>query len=88
MLFSKVGSAARKILLCGSTASAILLPYHAATAAGNMGDSSAAMSANAAAYPEFFAPYRESIPDPVAERSRQCKKPPGLAATDWRCKRS
>jgi hypothetical protein len=88
MLFAKVGSAARKMLVCGSAACAILLPYHGARAAGNMGDSSAAMRANAAAYPEFFAPHRDSTPDPSTDRGRQCRKPPGIAATDWRCTRS
>jgi len=89
MLFSEMGSAARKILLCGSVASAILLPYHAATAApGSSSDTSAPMRANAAAYPEFFAPNRDSDPDRATERVRQCKKPLGIAATDSRCTRS
>jgi hypothetical protein len=88
MLFSNAVSAARKMLLCGSAACAFLLPYQAATAAGGLGDSSAAMRANAAAYPEFFAPRRDSTADPAADNGRQCKRPPGLAATDWRCTRS
>jgi hypothetical protein len=87
MLFSKVVSAGRKILLCGSAAGVLLLPYHAATAAGNMGDTAAAMRANAAAYPEFFAPNRGfTADDPAPDRARQCKRPLGVAATDWRCR--
>jgi hypothetical protein len=85
MSFSKLGSAARKTLFCGSVVSAILLPYHAATAAGNSGDTSAPMRDNAAAYPEFYAPNRGSAPDPAANRARQCKEPRGIAATDSRC---
>jgi len=85
MRFSEMGSAARKILLCGSVASAILL---AATAAGNSGDTSAPMRANAAAYPEFNAPNRDSAPGPTTHPARQCKKPHGIAATDLRCTRS
>jgi hypothetical protein len=86
MLFAKLGNAARKVLLCGSAACVVLLPYH--VAAGNMGDTSAAMRHNAEAYPEFFSPKGDPAPDPAPDRVRQCKKPLGVAATDWRCKRS
>jgi hypothetical protein len=88
MSFSKLGNAARKILFCGSVASAILLPYHAAMAAGNSGDTAAPMRDNAAAYPQFYAPYRDSTLDPATERVRHCKKPQGIAASDSRCTRS
>ncbi len=87
MLFSKMGGAVRKTLLCGLPLCAILLPCQAATAAGNMGDPSAPMRRTAAAYPEFFAPNRDVAADPAPERVQRCKNPPGLAATDWRCRR-
>jgi hypothetical protein len=55
--------------------------------AGNMGDTSAAMRANAAAYPEFFAPQSANSPDPAYRpaRNRPCRVPPGMTV-DSRCR--
>jgi len=71
-------------LAVGSAPRAFVEP---ASAAGNMGDTSAAMRANAAAYPEFFAPQSANSPDPVYQptRNRPCKVPLG-ATVDSKCR--
>ena len=86
MSFFKATKPMREIMLRGAAAGAILLlPLSgAAMANGGMGDTSAAQRANAAAYPEFFAP--KSDPDSAPNWVQRCRNPSWLAATDRRCR--
>jgi hypothetical protein len=70
-------------LAVGSAPGAFVEP----ASAGNMGDTSAAMRANAAAYPEFFAPESANSPDPAYRptRNRACRVPLG-ENVDSRCR--
>ena len=76
MSFSKGSGPLRKIMLCGA-AGCVLLPLigpsRAVMAAGNMGDPSAPMRRNAAAYPEFFASKPDPAPDPAPNWAKRCK---------------
>jgi hypothetical protein len=89
-MLSKALGAMRKNLACGALATVMLLMPPAGTrftvvgsaAAHGMGDTSAAMRRNMAAYPEYFAPYS----DAAAKRDRQCRNPPGIPASDWNCR--
>lgn len=86
MSFFKATKPMREIMLRGAAVGAILLlPLSgAAMAVGGMGDPSAAQRANAAAYPEFFAPRNDSRAE--ANWAQRCMNPPGLAASDRRCR--
>lgn len=89
MSFFKTAKPMRETMLRGAAAGAILLlplvwASGAAMAMGGMGDPSAPMRANAAAYPEFFAP--KSDPDPEENWAQRCRYPLGLAANDRRCR--
>jgi hypothetical protein len=91
-------SALKKALAAGLVALAIGFAPGAivgpASAGGNMGDPSAPMRANAAAYPEFFAPYAANATDPAYQRDppnrpahvRACKVPAGVSASVWNCR--
>lgn len=84
--------AVREIMFYGAAACAVLLlasfgSSRPTMAAGNMGDPSAATRANAAAYPEFFAPKPDLASQPPANRVQRCKTPPGPMPTDGNCLR-
>jgi hypothetical protein len=89
MSFSKPNGGHRKIMLYGPAAG-VLLPLllggSAAMAMGNMGDPSAAMKANEAAYPWFFANHRDAAATPAPREAQRCRNPPGPEATDRGCR--
>ena len=79
-----------KIMLWGATTCILTLPFlepSGAAAAGGMGDTSAPMRANMAAYPEFFAPKPDPDSEPSPHRVQRCKDPLGVASSDRNCKR-
>jgi hypothetical protein len=88
MSFFKATKSMRGIMLGAAAGAILLLPLigqsGGAMAMGGMGDPSAAQRANAAAYPEFFAP--KSDPDPAPNWVQHCRNPSWLAATDRRCR--
>lgn len=85
MSFFKTAEPMREIMLGAAVGAILLLPLGgAAMAMGGMGDPSAPMRANAAAYPEFFAP--KSDPDDAQNWAERCRYPLGLAANDRRCR--
>jgi len=88
-MLCKTSGAARRNLASGVAASLMLMvpalgaDFTAGSAAAHgMGDTSAAMRANMAAYPEYFAPHS----DAAAPRDRQCRNPRGIPASDWNCR--
>jgi hypothetical protein len=88
MLCKMPGATRRNVIFVAVGSLMLLLPslgadFDAGSAAAHgMGDTSAAMRANMAAYPEYFAPYS----DAAAPRDRQCRNPRGIPASDWNCR--
>jgi len=86
----KMPGATRRNVTFGAVAGLMLLlpslgaDFDAGSAAAHgMGDTSAAMRANMAAYPEYFAPYSDAA---AGARDRQCRNPRGIPASDWNCR--